>query len=63
MVWLFERDSEFLRLETRYENGTADYVLIIHEPDGSQQIERFKDTVTFRRRLLFSESKTFALSR
>ena len=50
MVWLFERDSESLRLETRYDNDAAEFLLIMHRPDGPQ-IERFKDSVTFRRRL------------
>ena len=51
MVWLFERGDESLRLETRYERATADYVLIMHQPDGSEQVERFKDQTSFRTRL------------
>lgn len=51
MVWFFERDHESLRLETRYEKDVAEYVLIMHMPDGSQQVERFTDEANFRRRL------------
>jgi hypothetical protein len=51
MVWMFERGDDSLRLETRYDSGTAEYVLITHRADGRQEIERFPDAVTFRKRL------------
>ena len=57
MIWIFERGNESLRLETRYENDTAEYVLIVHHPDGSHQTERFNDRVTFQTRLDSLEKK------
>ena len=51
MLWMFERNDESLRLETRYDNTTLEFVLIMRLPDGKQQIERFKDALTFRNRL------------
>ena len=51
MLWIFERGDESVHLETRYDNQTAGYVLIIHRADGTQQIERFQDMLTFRNRL------------
>jgi hypothetical protein len=51
MLWMFQRGDESLRLETRFDNETADYLLIIHRPDGTQEIERFKDALTFGNRL------------
>jgi len=51
MVWFFERNDEFLRVETRYDRDTAEFVLITHAPDGGEQTERFTDAVTFRLRL------------
>ena len=57
MIWIFERGNESLRLETRYENDTAEYVLIVHHPDGSHQTERFNDSVTFQTRLDSLEKK------
>lgn len=51
MLWFFERNHESLRLETRDDNDTAEYVRIVHELNGDPQIERFKDAVTFRHRL------------
>ena len=50
MIWLFERDDQSLRLETRYDTDTAEFLLITHRQDG-QQIERFADVMSFRRRL------------
>jgi len=57
MVWLFERSGESLRLETRYDSGTGDYVLIIHRQDGAAQVEHFKDETVFRARLAALESQ------
>ena len=57
MIWIFERGNESLRLETRYENDTTEYVLIVHHPDGSHQTERFNDSVTFQTRLDSLEKK------
>jgi hypothetical protein len=51
MIWIFERGNESLRLETRYDNETAEYILIVHHPDRSHQTERFKDSDTFQTRL------------
>lgn len=51
MIWVFERGNESLRLETRYDNETAEYVLIVHHPDGGHQTERFNDSLTFQTRL------------
>ena len=34
MIWFFERGSETLELETRYDNETSEYVLEIVAPDG-----------------------------
>jgi hypothetical protein len=50
MVWLFERDTQAVRVETRYDAAASGYVLILHRSDGTQ-IERFDDEVTFRIRL------------
>jgi hypothetical protein len=57
MVWFFERDSESLRLETRYDNDTAEFVLIMHQTNGGPQIERFRDAATFRERLEVLETQ------
>ena len=34
MLWFFERDQHRVRLETRYDNATAEYVAVATYPDG-----------------------------
>ena len=51
MIWFFERDGNTFKLETRYDNDTAEFVLIMYRTNDTPQIERFTDTVTFRERL------------
>jgi hypothetical protein len=48
MVWFFERHEESLKLETRYDNDTAEFVAIVHYPDGREQTERFTKADKFR---------------
>lgn len=52
MLWFYSRDEEALRVETRYDNRTAEYVLIVHWSDGRQQEERFTIGSHFRERLV-----------
>ena len=47
MLW-FDRDDESLRLETRYDNDTSEFVAIVHYPDGQTQQKRFVDGDEFR---------------
>ena len=51
MIWMFERGGESLRLETRYDNATAEFVLIKHQLTGDPQVERFRDELAFGQRL------------
>lgn len=54
MIWLYEKESQAIRLETRYDNRTLQYVLAIHRPEG-QTIERYEKLEDFRQRLLALE--------
>jgi hypothetical protein len=47
MLWFFERDDETLRLETRFDNDTSEFVVIVRYPDGHQHTERFSDLAEF----------------
>ena len=47
MVWFFERDTESLRLETRFDNDTNEFVAIVHWTHKPKQIERFSDATSF----------------
>ena len=48
MLWFYERNNTSLRLETRYDNQTAEYVAVVHHQDGQQQTERFQKREAFR---------------
>jgi hypothetical protein len=51
MVWLFERDDRAIRVETRFDRDTSEYVLIQQRADDGEIIERFGDESMFRARL------------
>jgi hypothetical protein len=54
MIWTYEKDSQVIGLETRYDNRTLQYVLITHRPEGDE-LERFEKIEDFRQRLLTLE--------
>ncbi len=49
MVWFFERHGTYIRCETRdaIEGG---YELLVIDPDGSENVERFEDSAALTRR-------------
>ncbi len=51
MLWFYGRDNERLEVETRFDNETLEYVLIIRWPDQRSVTERFPDAGTFQTRL------------
>jgi hypothetical protein len=56
MLWLYERDNESIRLETRYDNDARDYVVVVHYPDGRELIERFRTPEACREWLMSLEN-------
>jgi hypothetical protein len=56
MVWFFDRGTDVLTLETRYDNEAAEYVAIVRDPTGQPRTVRFKDAVEFRTWLLEFEN-------
>jgi hypothetical protein len=48
MLWFFDRDNESLRLETRYDNETLEFVALVRYPDGRDLERRFRDRREFR---------------
>jgi hypothetical protein len=48
MVWFYTRDQQALRLETRYDNNTLEYVGIVVDSTGDPDISRFKTLDAFR---------------
>lgn len=51
MVYLFERESESMRIETRYNSGSRTYEIIWRKADGTVTQESFKGETSFRSRL------------
>ena len=56
MIWLYERDNQSIRLDTKYDNDTNEYVVVVHRPDGPQQVERFSDAEACRQWLVTFEN-------
>ena len=48
---MYERSNQTLQVETRFDSGTREYVLIIRGLDRTEQVERFPDATGFRNRL------------
>jgi hypothetical protein len=48
MLWCFERSHEELRVETRYDNETAEFVTVVRHPDGRELTHRFANNADFR---------------
>jgi hypothetical protein len=57
MIWIFEHDEMQVRLETRYDNLSDEYVLITHGMDDGPRTERFKDPESFGARLNVLQGK------
>ena len=51
MLWIFEREQESRRIETRFDNATGEYVLTLLDPGQNPRIERFADAEAFGRYL------------
>jgi len=62
MLWFYERDTIVLRLETRYDSKTAEYVALLHHPNGRQELQRFRKLEPFRQWLMTLE-QTLAADR
>jgi hypothetical protein len=57
MIWLFERGDEVVRLETRIDAVTKEYVVAIAWADRPDGIERYEDLSLFRARILALEQQ------
>jgi hypothetical protein len=51
MVYLFERESEAMRIETRYSRESRTYEIIWRKADGTSTQEIFTGETSFRSRL------------
>jgi hypothetical protein len=60
MLWFFSRDNDSLRLETRYDNDTLEYVGLLTHPDGRHESKRFTTVDAFRDWLVTLEDELAA---
>jgi len=60
MVFFFSRGGAKVRLETRFDNATREYVLDIVWPDRASEVERFHNTDEFQARLTVLEEQLAA---
>jgi hypothetical protein len=51
MLWFFERSDEQIEVETRFDNATREYVVIVRRPDHPEEASRFADSESLRLRL------------
>lgn len=52
MIWIFERDHRAVRVETRFDKESAEYIATIDWGDGRIDVERFLDLEAFQTRLV-----------
>lgn len=57
MIWLFERQGEYLRYEARPAKDGSGFELIITSPDGTEVTERFDDSGALSKRQRELESQ------
>ena len=55
MVWFYKRSDADLRVETRFDSVTSEYVLEVAWPGRPVMTERFRDTRAFESRVLALE--------
>jgi hypothetical protein len=55
MVWFWKRDNEELRVETRYDNATQEFIVTLQFGNGATQSERFARRSAFEARLIALE--------
>jgi hypothetical protein len=57
VIWFFQRNSQMLRLETRFDQAANEYVLVIGWDDRPEETERFRDLEPFRARVIELEGQ------
>jgi hypothetical protein len=55
MIWLFERGNAIVRLETRFDKASDEYLVVIGWADRPSETERFRDFEQFHTRILALE--------
>lgn len=56
MIWFYTREQQSLRVETRFDNDTQEYVASVFGGSGVPDTKRFQTAVAFRAYLLALEA-------
>jgi hypothetical protein len=51
VIWFFERSGEKMRVTTRFDNATREYVVEIESADRGNELERYTDFGAFDKRV------------
>ena len=62
MVWFFARGNDSVKVETRFDNSSREFVLEVAWADRPVQAERFTDLAAFQKRVLAVEARLEAES-
>ena len=62
MVWFFAKGNEAVRVETRFDNASREYVLEIDWANRPLEAERFRDHAAFEARVASIEARLQAES-
>jgi len=57
VIWFYRRDRAALQVETRFDNATNEYVVIVRPSDGGEESHRFLNRTVFRAWLLQLEER------
>jgi hypothetical protein len=57
MVWFYQRSGGALRIETRFDSVTTEYILEVAWPDRDPTTERFSSNAAFEVRVLALEKE------
>jgi hypothetical protein len=57
MLWFYRRGDDLITVETRFDNATREYLLVMQTADHQQTVERFDNLAAFKDRLLRAEEK------
>jgi hypothetical protein len=57
MLWIYRRDNQELRVQTRLGTRNSQYAIRVLWPDGREQFETFSSDAPFRLRLTEFESQ------
>jgi hypothetical protein len=60
MLWFYTRDHDSLRVETRYDPDTFEYVGILTDRDGREDTRRFPTAKAFREWLVSLDERLLA---